>query len=68
MRSVSFHLAMRSERGERADLELARAQPTDRWTTVTSRSRPSGPTPTAPRPASRAASSAALVSVMVPPG
>ena len=66
MRSPSFHFAMRSERAKEPTLSWPAFQPTARWTIVTSSVSPERAETTVRHPAARAASSAALVSVIVP--
>ena len=66
MRSTSFHLAIRSERENDPTLSCPAPHPMARWAMVTSSVSPDLAETMVPNPARRAASKAALVSVIVP--
>src|SRR3546814_10209008 len=66
IRSISFHVAMRSERVKLPTFNCPAFQPVARWAMVTSSLSPDRAETIAPQPRATAASSAAFASVTVP--
>src|SRR5688572_24708360 len=66
IRMASFHLAIRSERAKEPTFSCPAFQPVARWTIATSSVSPERAETMLAKPAARAASRAAFVSVTVP--